>query len=312
MEKDLNPESDDMKFRVVYDGPALERHIMDVKDLAPALISLSDVFDEAAQTVYGKGAKVSIKVNASFKAGSFGIDLIAASSMAQQVIGFFSGNSATAACNLIALLGFGTLATQRACKGLVQLITWIGKRKIKKIHPLPDGNVKIFIDDEEAIFENEVIELYKNFKLRQALENVIAKPLEKEGIDSFGVTIDDGANFVSVTKNESGLFKVDRPSDKILSESVTSSALQLIDISFQEDHKWRFSDGTNTFQASVSDDNFTEAINSQSVNFAKGDLLMVDLKVTQYLQANGIKTTYDVVKVKEIINPIRQIDLPLE
>ncbi|MFQ3490064.1 hypothetical protein P9387_17705, partial [Enterobacter asburiae] len=149
-----------------------------------------------------------------------------------------------------------------------------------------------------------------NKKIRKSLENVISKPLEKEGIDSFAVTIDNGKNFVVVNKDEASYFKVNETEQTIISESITERALQPLDISFREGHKWNFSDGANPFQAEVSDEKFLKAIDEQSVAFAKGDLLLVDLKITQYLADKGIRTSYEIVNVKKIINPHRQIDLP--
>lgn len=304
-------DSDDMKFRIVYDGPALDTHEMDVRDLAPALLSLSDVLEEAGRSVYGKERRMSVKVNASFKAGSFGVDLIAQStSLTNQIIDAFSGNNASAACNIISLIGFGYLTSKQTCKGLVQLIKWLGPKKINRIEPMFDGRTKIFIDDESEIFDSQVIDLYKNKKIRRALENVITKPLERDGIDSFAVTIDNGKSFVEVSKSESSFFKADRAEETIISESITERAIQPLDISFREGHKWQFSDGASPFQASVSDEKFLKAIDEQSVTFAKGDLLLVDLKITQYLAEKGIKTSYEIVTVKKIINPQRQIDLP--
>lgn len=304
-------DNDDMKFRIVYDGPALDTHEMDVRDLAPALLSLSDALEEAGKTIYGKERRISVKVNASFKAGSFGVDLIAqSSSLTGQIIGAFSGNTASAASNIISLVGFGCLVANHTYKGLVQLIKWLGPRKIKRIEPKFDGCSEIFIDDDSEIFDSQVIELYKNKKLRRALENVIAKPLERDGIDSFAVTIDKGKSFVEVFKDEALFFKVHASEETILSESTTERVLQPLDISFLEGHKWRFSDGGTPFQAEVSDENFLKAIDEQSVAFAKGDLLLVDLKIIQYMADKGIKTTYEIVDVKKIINPHRQIDLP--
>ncbi|MEB7889781.1 hypothetical protein NGK36_10785 [Hafnia alvei] len=304
-------DSDDMKFRIVYDGPALDTHEMDVRDLAPALLSLSDVLEEAGRSVYGKERRMSVKVNASFKAGSFGVDLIAQStSLTNQIIDAFSGNNASAACNIISLIGFGYLTSKQTCKGLVQLIKWLGPKKINRIEPTFDGRTKIFIDDESEIFDSQVIDLYKNKKLRRALENVITKPLERDGIDCFAVTIDNGKSFVEVSKSESSFFKADSAEETIISESITERALQPLDISFREGHKWQFSDGASPFQASVSDEKFLKAIDEQSVAFAKGDLLLVDLKITQFLAEKGIKTSYEIVTVKKIINPQRQIDLP--
>jgi len=208
------------------------------------------------------------------------------------------------------LVGFGYLATKQSYKGLIQLIKWLGPKKIKRIEPTFDGSSIIFIDDESEVFDNQVIDLYKNKKIRRALENVISKPLERDGIDSFAVTIDDGHTFVEVTKSEAYFFKVDSTEETIISESVTERALHPLDISFREGHKWNFSDGASPFQAEVSDEKFLNAIDEQSVAFAKGDLLLVDLKITQYLADKGIKTSYEIVKVKKIINPQRQIDLP--
>ncbi|HBX0977493.1 hypothetical protein [Klebsiella aerogenes] len=304
-------DSDDMKFRIVYDGPALDTHEMDVRDLAPALLSLSDALEEAGRTIYGKERRISVKVNASFKAGSFGVDLIAQSySITSQIIGAFSGNGASAACNIISLVGFGYLTSKHCAKGLVQLIKWLGPKKIKRIEPTFDGNVKIFTDEENEVFDSQVLELYKNKKLRRSLENVITKPLERDGIENFAVTTDNGKTFVEVSKKEAAFFKVDSKEDLIISESITERALHPLDISFREGHKWHFSDGASPFHAEVSDEKFLKAIDDQSVAFAKGDLLLVDLKITQYLTDKGVRTSYEIVNVKKIINPQRQIDLP--
>ncbi|MFP1808913.1 hypothetical protein [Lonsdalea quercina] len=313
MDASVIAETDDMKFRIVYDGPALDNHEMDVRDLAPALLSLSDVLDEAGKTIYGKERRVSVKVNASFKAGSFGVDLLAqSSSLSSQITGIFSGNGASAACNIISLVGFGYLASKKSYKGLIQLIKWVGPKSIKRIEPTFDGRTKIFIDGESELFDSQVIELYKNKKLRRSLENVIFKPLERSGIESFAVTIDNGKNFVEVSKEEAIFFKVANSEKTIISESITEKALQPLDISFREGHKWQFSDGASPFQAEVSDGRFLNAIDDQSIAFAKGDLLLVDLKVTQFLVEKGIKTTYEIVNVKKIINPQRQIEFPFD
>ncbi len=308
-------DSDDMKFRIIYDGPALDTHEMDIRDLAPALLSLSDVFEEAGKTLYGDKAVISVKVNASFKEGSFGIDLVAASSsLFTQIVGFLSGDNVSAALNLITVLGLvhADKATGNVKKGLIQLIKWIGPRKVKSLHNLPDSNIEIFIDDESAIFDSKVIELYKNYKLRASLQEVIARPLEREGIDSFAATIDDGETFVTVDKGESKLFTVDKPADSIISDYTSEKALQIISISFSEGNKWRFSDGSASFFADITDEKFIKDIDTAKINFSKGDILLVDLRVTQYLSFDSIKTVYEVLHVHKQLNPQRQIDLPFE
>lgn len=63
------------RFHLVYDGPALDEHRMDVRALAPALLAMGDLVERANMILNGEQVKVSVDVHASFKAGSFGIDM---------------------------------------------------------------------------------------------------------------------------------------------------------------------------------------------------------------------------------------------
>jgi hypothetical protein len=97
------------RFHVVYDGPALTEHRMDVRDLAPALVAFADLFTAANKEINGDAAEVRVQVNASFKAGSFGIDLVASQHLLSQIKDIFAGNGATAISNgwtILQIVGF--------------------------------------------------------------------------------------------------------------------------------------------------------------------------------------------------------------
>ena len=85
------------RFHVVYDGPALAEHRMDVRDLGPALVAFADLFTAVNKEINGDAADVRVQVNVSFKAGSFGIDLVATQHLLSQLKDIFSG-TATALC----------------------------------------------------------------------------------------------------------------------------------------------------------------------------------------------------------------------
>ena len=62
-------------FYVVYDGPALASHEMDVRELAPALLAFSSLFEEANSILNRDRAKITLNVKGSFKVGCFGFEL---------------------------------------------------------------------------------------------------------------------------------------------------------------------------------------------------------------------------------------------
>jgi hypothetical protein len=57
---------------VVYDGPALAEHAMDVRDLAPALLAIAETLEEANTVLNGNRAQVRVQVHASFKTRAAG------------------------------------------------------------------------------------------------------------------------------------------------------------------------------------------------------------------------------------------------
>ena len=64
------------KFHVVYDGRALDEHLMDVRDLSPAMLAISDLLTHTNKELNGDKLEIQLKVRANFKAGSFGIEFV--------------------------------------------------------------------------------------------------------------------------------------------------------------------------------------------------------------------------------------------
>ena len=192
------------KFHIIYDGPALSENEMDVKDLAPSLIALSELFEEA-NLILNKGrTNISLNVKATFKTGCFGIDLHIIQSKINSILDYCKGENIVAAGTLLGFIGLNVAqGASIGVKGLIQLIKWVRGRKIKTIEILDNGTVKIIIDDDCFETEKQVLDLYKSYKIREALYNAISKPLEKDGIDSFACTdeIDNKVKFIVIRAN---------------------------------------------------------------------------------------------------------------
>lgn len=93
-------------FQVIYDGPALAGSLIDVRDLAPALLAFGDVIEQANATINDGQAKVTLKVSASFKSGCFGIDFAVVQGLLDQALDLFKGTPIASAKELTDYLGF--------------------------------------------------------------------------------------------------------------------------------------------------------------------------------------------------------------
>jgi hypothetical protein len=293
------------RFHVVYDGPALTEHRMDVRDLAPALVAFADLFTAANKEINGDAAEVRVQVNASFKAGSFGIDLVASQHLLSQIKDIFAGNGATAISNgwtILQIVGFtgGGLAG-----GLVGLLRLLKGRRPVKIEQKGDVATVWMTQTETIEVERDVIRLYRNSVVRTSLEKVVS-PLEREGITDFGVVV-NGQVVLDVHDDEVASFSA-AASDadaEIVSDTTTRKMLQIESLAFKDGNKWRVHDGTATFHASIEDKEFLAKIDAGE-RFGKGDVLVVDLRQVQSIVNAKLVNESIIVKVLEHRQPLQQ------
>lgn len=297
-------------FYVAYDGPALESSQMAVRDLAPALLALSDLFDEANRVLNGDKADVRLDVKGSFKSGCFGIDFVVSQGMTDVLMSLIPGLPAAASALIICeKLGF---TPRDVAKGLLQVVKWIRGRKIDKIE-VKERKAVIYIDGDQLETETTIIELLRNARIRQALEAAIASPLENEGIDSFGVveSASKKEGMFIVTRDDAASFKAPQIEEEQLSEREYETSLQLIGLSFQDKNKWRFSDGAAPFFADIADPGFLKRINSHKVVFAKDDIISARILERQRLTKDGIRTERSLVKILGHRSAALQLGLPI-
>src|SRR4051812_44184432 len=84
------------RFSVSYDGPALADGRMPVRDLAPALLALGDVFGEASQVLFPDQEPVALDIRATGE-GSFAVYLaVHGPDLWDQIVQFFTSHGVTA------------------------------------------------------------------------------------------------------------------------------------------------------------------------------------------------------------------------
>lgn len=293
-------------FSIKYDGPALASHQMDVRELAPALMALSSLLEEANREIYPDGNEVRVQVKGSFKGGSFGVDLIALQSIKEQLVSLLTGPEASAVSNLFGILG-GVGLVGSSYAGLIQLIKWLNGRRPTSVTQMDDHLVV-----EAALFERtESIEvslvagkLYKSRVVRQSLAKVL-KPLERDGIDVFAAGR-NGESETVVEKDDLVAFTDAAQEADVASDSTMSRVLvQVESVVFKDGNKWRVSNGSATFYATMDDTAFIDRIDAGLERFGKGDVLIVDLRQVQFITDNGLKSEWSIAKVHEHREPLQ-------
>lgn len=279
---------------IIYDGPAVADGSMNVKDLAPAMLSIGTLFEAANNVTNGQRATINIKVRAT-SSGSFHIlyEVIQASQTMDSTL-------LTTAAQMAALLVGGTTVG----KCLIELIKWIRGRK-PKLNKINDELYILTIDHESYELPLILLRFYQDASIRRSISEMV-HPIKEQGIDRFQIR-EDGRLLQEVTKEDVEYFDVPGVQELLLDE-VRRQVFSITSLSFKEDNKWRLTDGDNVFSVSMKDAAFQHRVDNNLISFAKGDILLCDLRTVQWQVQGGVKTEYEVVKVVTH-TPARQMPL---
>lgn len=291
------------QFSVVYDGPALADHTIDVRDLAPALLAIGELFDAANSALNGDAVAIKVNVRA-HEPGCFSIDLDVVQSIIQQGIALLAGDELAAAEKLRDwLLAAGA--------GLMALIWRLRGRKPEKIERLENNMLRITADGQTFDVPLQLLRLYQDIAVRAAVERVVATPLESEGITSVAF-VANGRTELRIEENQVFAYLAPHIEDHVLVDDVRRGAFSIISLAFKESNKWRLHDGQNQISATIADEDFMRRVDQNQVRFSKGDVLLCDVRVVQKQTSKGLTTDHIVVKVIEHRPAPRQIDWLIE
>ncbi|WP_062079352.1 hypothetical protein [Demequina globuliformis] len=299
-----------------YDGPALETHRMDVRDLAPALLGLADAV-EVAGSLAEPGSKVKLDIEAT-AAGSFEISLLIEwMNDLPNLADTLRGENAQAAVNAAEILGGLTIIGAGVVKAIqiaARVIRHGGKpveiESEGEVAPLPDvqstPQVRIRYPDGTVLEVDELAWLiYKDGKAMVGLEKVVS-PLDQGEIDTLSIS----------SSSESALVKpVDRAGfgaefrAEVLHDETTKMLLEVINVGFR-DSKWRVSDGDAEFSVEIEDKAFLRRVRDRQETFADGDMLLAEVRTVQRVVNVRPRTDRYVVTVLRHDSGVPRLDSP--
>lgn len=294
----------EQRFVVAYDGPALEDHTMNARDLAFSVLAMSDAFHQAQHVVTPGAPPATLSIRA-FEGGSFEVAMVLVESHAalEGAIDFLLDRPMQSAISLGTLVSlvWGSLRTLKAMRG----------RQPRTARTAGTGETELtFEDGQKLTVPTQQLPLIRDIEYRRKVSEFLS-PLDGERITSIRVT--DTAVKLTVTAGDvPAMLPPDVPREEDLGTEHRHTTLQLLGVEF-DGRKWRFTEGVAAISASIEDEKFRDQIERQAVTFGKNDLLKVRLRTRQYRDSTGrLRAEHAIEEVLEHIDGGRQLPLDFE
>lgn len=263
-------------FSIAYQGKALEEGRMPVRDLAPALLSVADLFEAVCEELNGKSIPVDVHVVATSE-GSFKIDLSVVTglvdSIKTKVVGFVDARS-------MVELVFGSSAGGLSLFALYRLLRGRRPRNVETEVELRFGK------DKSVRYRRQVVMLYQNEKVCNAVEHVV-RPVLQSGIDRIDVRDGDGVSTQSIAKHEAPIYQNGGSEMRLVTDETQRIAYSIHSVSFVPEGAWRLNDGNSVVTAYIKDESFLAAFHRGDIRLDAGNVLICLTRVRQYTNARG-------------------------
>jgi hypothetical protein len=290
------------QLSISYDGELLRTGLMDVQELAPALLASGTLIQKANALLNGQTTSISLKVRSDFRRGSFLVNFVIDQSLLDQAKNLLLAHpSIKDTKDVLDILFFYAGLPIGTASGLFKLIKFLGHKKPDSV-TLNDKNksVTLVLEDNNITVNQVTYNLYQDPEVRRAASKVV-EPLSRNGIDKLEIRGENDDELETVDKQEAEAFSY-FPEDEgeMLIDRVADSWLSIIALSFNPDHKWRFSTGGSTLTANITDPDFWGRVHKHEEIFEEGDQLLVALRTFTYRDPTGkLQTRYTVEKVNQ-------------
>ena len=293
-----------------YDGPALSEHSMDVSDLAPALLGLSEIAKIANRKTNGdqSSVKVFISVDTEQKCFQFNIEI--AQTILQHVSLLLHNEHVATAKDIAEWIGIVGGPTY----GIFKAYKWIAKRKVtlnELVIKEAGSNVTIRHVDNSSITMN--INSYHMFKDPDVIRHVksVVRPLTKDGYDKLQFE-KDGKVVDEISSDEGrDLYAMNAESlevQQLVNKTTIPARVKVKKPDLLGDSQWSVV-WDRAIVAKIEDVGWSERFHNAEISMLPGSYLDVMLRIEIPLDEKREPMgdpKYYIVEIKEVIPPHRQ------
>jgi hypothetical protein len=270
---------------LTFEGPGVDAGTMDVRSLAPALLALGAVFQEANRITNPSAPDVALEIRATSE-GSFHIDL---------QLALDTGMSMLVGGPIAALANLKTVVIDP----VVGLIAYLRRRHSEpdaEATEMPGGDISItWVDGTTVIYPGAVARISRNVTVRREIQNVV-KPIESGEVDEVRLG-SSSVETITITRDDLAALALTSDTEEPIEQNTVVMTLAVVAPAF-DGKKWRVSDGTSSFWVSITDPSFAEQIDAGE-QFAKGDYLRSRVRFKQFQTEDGLRMEREVIEVLE-------------
>jgi len=299
----------DVKTIIKYDGPALEEKKMDVSDLAPSLLSLSELIKDANRTFNGNRAGIKVYVNADLEQNCFELIVHVTQTIFDQMTVLISENKVKQAKEILEWIGIIGGITSPIT--LYKLIKVLNGKTVESVSKVKMGDsefgIQITVIGDNNRVENinvsePVYKLYSSYLTRKRAIEVLA-PLKREGYDKI--------KFYKGKKVYEEFTRMDVPEIEACPEVVPSNithsdiktTVRIKKPAYEGKSKWTLI-YEKSIEASIDDEQWLSDFQSNKISAPPNCILEVDMIKEVIVNEHGEaidEPVYRVTKVHRVI-----------
>ncbi len=279
---------------------------LDVFDLAPALLALGHVIQEANRTANPSGPDLAVSVRP-FGQGSFLCEIAVGASASLPVLAAVLGpNPVEKISEVLKLIGFIRGAATSAIEAIKQL-----RGSPKTATPVAQNMVQLTNGNNTVTVSGTVHNLLINPVFNQYIDKAY-KPLDDDRVEDIASFLkgQEPTTGVVIDKRDAAVIREFSSSPKKLGptgEQVIENTLPEVFLKprrgpFSGDPtRWSFTMGDRPITATIRDRRFLADYDRDLFRIHRHDLLKVKLLVRQKVQGTNVTPTYEILEVLDLI-----------